>query len=907
MNRSLLWLLVPVVAAAVWLALRFAGGEPAPAPEPGAATSAAPPASPDPVEATTASTVSAAVSRVEAAGDAAATSKQPPIPDDAIWLDVEVIDAETKQRVAGAEVRWSAGSVWQQIAALPEYERQEFYGDQERSAVRFGWLTHTDSEGKARVASDRNGANVHVRAEDRYGTAYIGGQRVAPKDGWVIEVERDLTLRARVLDALGRPAVGAYVAIRLSDQDDKALRNYGQIRAERAAGPDAVAEFRHVQRWLRSGTSRKRDMQVGHWRVVPELPGVDGPAVEFDVDAPPAEPVVLRLPATGRIAARLLHDGQPFTEGVTFQAYRGDENDNEQHNNAPRYYAGEDGWARIPFVAVGGSVVVLAQARAADVAKTVEAPLGQDQEVRVELTTEELYVLRGQFTGPDGAWLANGTVQANYDFEVMSGGGLVETDAQGRFVWLLTKGYKDRAQIESLVFSQQFADGTPARTLSVTPREIHRGVNDLGVLQLSNGPLVVSGKLQFDTPQTVSRGWFEVQALSDRRGRNGEERWERVDKLTKSVRDDGTFEVRGDALPVRHRLAFRWGGHLPIAPVEFRAGATDLVIPIRIGQQLEVKVLVDDDVPVHLLRGTLRPGFEPPTEYGDKDRWRSSRGNRYQAEAWGAQVGEARLGWQGLPAGTYALEVAAAGLNVTAARIEDVVLPLPEGGDDRLEPIDLRGKLHILEVRVSRPPGETDEQRRSREAVVFAMPQADEQHWQGLPVNEGKLSMPIVPGPLELMVVGSGFRPQRVRLTAEQVATGKLTLELAVWPKVELLFPDLPALPEGFVLHAQSSPVGQVRDQRRFTALGWSGGLDGLLQLTGDSTEVQNGRAMLTVGDGTFRLGAYLMRKGSDRGESLRSVTPREIQGGENLAPINVQLSAEEFAAAIEKLGEGSK
>ncbi len=906
MNRSLLWLLVPFVAAAVWLALRFAGGEPALAPDPGVANAhAVSPA--DPVEAATAPTASAEVTRVEAADATAEASKQPPIPDDAIWLEVKVIDAESKQLVAGAEVRWHGSGVWQQIAALPERERQDYWGDQEFTARRFGWLTRTDTEGMARVAADKNGATVHARSEGRYGTAYIGGQRDVPKEGWVIEVERDLTLRARVLDALGRPAVGAYVVIRMFDQDNKAMRNYGQIRAERAAGPDAVAEFRHVQRWLRSGTSRKRDMEVGHWRVAPDLPGVDGLAVEFDVDAPPADPVELRLPATGRIVARLLHDGQPFTEGVTFQAYRGEENDNDQHNNAQRYYAGEDGWTRIPFVAVGGSVVVLAQVRAADVAKTVEAPLGQDQEVRVELTTEELYGLRGQFTGPDGAWLANATVQANFDFEVMSGGGTVETDAQGRFVWLLTKGYKDRAQIKSLVFSQQFADGTPARTLSVTPREIHRGVNDLGVLQLSAGALVVSGKLQFDTPQTVSRGWFEVQALSDWRGRNGEERWDRQDKLTTSVRDDGTFEVRGDAMPVRHRLAFRWGGHLPIAPVEFRVGATDLVIPIQIGHHLEVKVLVDDDVPVHLLRGTLRPGFEPPTEYGDEDRWRSLRGNRYQAEAWGAQVGEASLRWQGLPAGTYALEVAAAGLNVPAVRIENVVLPLPEGGDDRLEQIDLRGKLHILEVRVSRRPGETDQQRRSREAVVFAMPQADEQHWQGLPVNEGKLSMPIVPGPLELMVVGSAYRPQRVQFTAEQVATGKVTVELAEWPKVELLFPNLPALPEGIVLHAHGNPVGQVRDQRRFTALGWSGGLDGLLQFPSGSAEVENGRAMLTVGDGTVRLGAYLTRKGNNRGESLRSVTPKEIQGGENLAPIDVQLSAEEITAAIEKLGDGGK
>ena len=367
------------------------------------------------------------------------------------------------------------------------------------------------------------------------------------------------------------------------------------------------------------------------------------------------------------------------------------------------------------------------------------------------------------------------------------------------------------------------------------------------------------------------------------------------------MHDDGTFDVRGDALPVRHRLAFRWGGHLPIAPVEFRVGATDLVIPIAIGNGLEARVLVDDNVPAHLVRGILRPAFTPPEEhYDQEDLW--PRGGRYQAEGWGAQTGEARLRWQGLPAGSYTLEVAAVGLTAPVMRIENLVLPLPEGGDDRLDPIDLRGKLHILEVRVSRPTGETEERRRSRDAVVFAMPQADEQHWQGLPVYEGKLTMPVLPGPLELMVVGGECRPQRIQLTAEQVAEGKLTIGLTEWPKVELRFTNLPSLPEGFELLAFGSPAEQVRDRRRFTALGLSGGLDMYLRAPSDSREVENGRAVLTVGDGTFRLGAYLKAKGQDRGESLRSVTPKEIQGGENLAPIDVQLSAEEITAAIEKL-----
>ncbi len=897
MNRSLLWLLVPFVAAAVWLALRFAGGEPALAPDPGVANAhAVSPA--DPVEAATAPTASAEVTRVEAADATAEASKQPPIPDDAIWLEVKVIDAESKQPVAGAEVLWSANAARQQIALLPERERADYYGDQERTAERFGWLTHTDSEGLARIAAEKNGATVQARSEGHYGTAYIGGPREVPKEGWVIELERDLTLRARVIDALGRPAVGAHVAIRLSDRDGKAMRNHGWIQTQQTVAPDAVAEFRHVQRWLRSGTSRKRDMEVAHWKVVPEVPGIDGPAVEFDVDDPPADPVELRLPATGRLAARLIHEGQPFTKGVYFQVYQGEDADYEKRHTAPRAIADEDGWARFAFVAVGGSVVVHARVGAAGVTKEVPAPLAQDQEVRVELTTEELYALRGQFVGPDGARLANETVIANFDLEVTSGGAFVETDAQGRFTWLLPKGTKDTAQIKRLVFSQQFADGTPARTLTVPPREIHRGVNDLGVLQLSNGPIVVAGQLQFDTPQQGYRSWFEVEAWQDAREGRGEARWQRVDGLATSVRPDGSFEVRGETKAVRHRLAFRWGGYLPIAPIEFRLGATDLVIPIAMGHTLEVKVRIGDDVPARLLRGTLRPGFPPPEEPHPM----RPRGDRYQAECWAPQPDQAWLRWQGLPSGTYALEISAVGLVAPVVRLENIVLPLPEGGDGRLDEIDLRARLHGLELLVSGPGKADAAARMSSDILVFAMPQADEEEWQGLMVVEGKLVMAVAEGPLELMVVGDGARPQRVSFTAEQVAAGTQTVELRAWPKIDLLFAASATLPEDVVLHAFSHAGTASSQRRRFSTQFSSGGLESYLNTRGGHAEVVDGRASVTVGDGAFGIGVYLTSKDGKRRQSLRSVSPREIQGGDNLAPIAVQLSAEEVAAAVAKL-----
>lgn len=905
MNRLLSLLLLAMLALVAWLALRLLQSEPGQAPvvPPVDAVPAHPDAtaaeSPQPTTA-----ADAAAQRVEATAEAATDAAQPPIPEDSVWLDVRVVDAD-KRPVAGAEVRWSTNTAWQQITTLPEGERQDYYESPDRVAVRFGWRTTTGPDGIAKIAADQHGATVHATADGRHATGRVGGPRETPKDGWVLQLEPDLTLRVRVLDALGRPAIGAHVGIVMFDADGKELRNVGLIPPRRATAPDGLACFPHVQRWLRQDNGPKRMLDVARWQVAPVAAGVEGPFVAFDVDAPPVEPIELRLPPTGRLVARLLHEGQVQTKGVTFQSYRGGTNDTFQRNNAPRFHVDADGWARMPFAAASGEVVVIAHAGSADVTKVVTAPIGQDAEVRVELTTDELFCLCGRFVGRDGAPIANATVGANFDFGIMKGGASVTTDAQGRFVWLLTKGHGDTARITRLVFSQQFAD-EPQRSATVTPREIRRGNNDLGVLVLAPATVVVAGRIELDSPRPDVRVWFQIEALDERRGRNGEERWRRVDSLLQQQHEDGTFEVRGEARPARHRLVFPSTQHLPVDPVEFRLGQDDLVVPVAVGHRLSATCLLDERVPQHLLRGRLVPQFEPPTEPRDEGGWSPHQG-RYRVDGSGLTAERYRFHWTGLPAGTYALEVSLQGLGSPLVHFDDVVLPLPAGGDPRLEDIDLRGRVGVVALQLERPAGSAPD-RRGDDVLVFPMPQRDEQLWQGLRFHEDKLKLPVVPGPLDLMVLGDNCRPHRCHFTAEQVASGKLVVEYKAWPQLDLLVPGLPELPAGTTLHLFCSPtVPGVRDTRRFEAAGLSGGLEHYFQGGRSSGGVEGGRVTVSPGEGTFRLSACLRAIGNNRPQWLQTVTPGEVIGGDNQAPITVQLSADEIRAALEKLAAGNK
>jgi hypothetical protein len=902
MIRRLAIVLVPVLLAlGAWLMLGEGDGVPVPGksmepPTPAAAALPALPPAPVTAEAPTTAPAEATVVRFAVTND----SDQPPLPADPKWLEVRVVDAATKQPVAGAEVRWNDGSVHPKIMALPEAERQGLYSDPERIARRFGWVTRSDASGLARITTDDNGATAHAYADGRYAYGHFGGQQTAPPDGWQLALEPDRTLRAQVLDAAGQAAVGVRVAIRMFGPDGKAPAG-SWIQPTPSTAPDGIAEFRHIQTWLRWGGGKKQQFDVATWQVALDVPGHEGPAVAFDEQAPPATPIVLQMPATGRLAVRLLYEGQVLTDGVSFGVFRGDDEDHSKANSAERFVPGADGWARLPHVALGGDLTVRGSAGTADVLGTTPAPTRPGQEVQFELRCDGFYALAGRLLGPDGTLLTNARAEANIHTDVLSGGGYVRTDAQGRFVWVLTKGYKDTASMDRLALTQMVA-GSPPLQVVVPPRELVRGTNNLGDLKLTAGALIVAGKFLLDPPDAKQRVQFVVETQSTRRQRSGAEVWERVENLTLSQQADGAFEVRGEVKPGRYRLTFYAQNHLPVEPLEFRVGADDLVIPIALGHGLAATCVPPANLPTHQLRGVLVPAgqvaADPKSNSAPQDRLRRMRGDRYTARSWG-NSDPVDLRWMALPAGTYALEIRAVGVTAPLATIPDVVVPPPTGGDPRLVNIDLRDRIHVRKVKVVLEPKPTENW--SDQSLVFVMPQADPNDWDGLPVRNDEAVLPAPAGPLDLLVVSRGFQPKRFTMTDAEA-----TVTLEPWPSVELVFPNLPPLPEGIKLwvgvHSAARDQGQNQRQRYHTE-GSSGGLEGLLQPGGSSVTVKDGRARVQVGDGSNRLSAYLMTEqdGAIRPHSLRTITSGEVLGG-SPAPIEVHLSSDELKTAIEEL-----
>jgi hypothetical protein len=175
--------------------------------------------------------------------------------------------------------------------------------------------------------------------------------------------------------------------------------------------------------------------------------------------------------------------------------------------------------------------------------------------------------------------------------------------------------------------------------------------------------------------------------------------------------------------------------------------------------------------------------------------------------------------------------------------------------------------------------------------LVFVLPQADPEHWTGFAAAGDEVEIVTPLGPVELQVLRAGYRP--VQATASDDVT---TVRLQAWPSLELTFADLPPLPDGVTLHGALRDVDATKGPDYRTATG--GGSVASLRASRSFT-VQNGRATLAPGDGTFRPVVYLQQNGNRR--VLRAVTPEQLVGNA-AAAIAVQVSADEIRTALGEL-----
>lgn len=877
-----------LLAAACWIV--FANGHAAPPTVPGEAT---------PVPAAPAPAVPAAVDA--AAADAAATARTsapelapsdvPAVPADAKWVEVLVVDKPTGKPVADAEAWWSDETQWAPVAKLPPAERDAAYRDREGVARRFGWHARSDREGRLRVNLGKNGTQVFAQAGTRYGETWLRVDEES-KDVRRVVLEEDASLSVRVLDAASRPVAGVPLSLEVHDAKQTRSMNIG---GELTSGADGMATFRHVQSRRTVAWGDQRGQPVAQWRVWVGIPRIELAPVLVDAQAPPSEPVEVRLPPTGRLRAKVTFGGRrvPGLEYLSFHA--GPKDSTDAWNSAWTKRIDADGWVRFPVVPLAKTLFVNGQPGHWDF--EIAGPTVVDQEVVAELELAgEMVALVGRLLRADGTPLAATGVQGTFEAWNSSGGLQINTDDAGRFVFFLGRPRPENTtemKLKRLVLDLHSAE-SPVQRVEVPPRDLTERTNDLGDLRFGIAALVVGGRLTFDTPGTV-RPWLQVQRANAERTRGGGEtvRWDGVDGIQPLVREDGTFEARGTVAAGRYRVFVHPNGCLPAEPVEFAVGATDVTIAIRRGSPLAATCLLPPGLDAQRVVVRLQPPASAPAAPKGED-WFRRREDPLRGQGWEMNGAETKYRWPALESGTYVLRVESPGLAEPLLTVPDVVVPAPEGGDARLAPLDLRDAIATLRVQVQVPPPSDERRGRGQDVYVFPQPQADDREWSGVQTN-GEVVLAVPKRPVDLVIASSGLRPATVR-----GATGSVAVTLEPWPTVEVRVLGAEALPAGAQLYLSARAAGKpVRDSRRYVLEYASGGLDGLIGQPTSSAAVADGLATLAVGDGAFDLGVYLLLEKRGSGTSLKQFSPSQVVAG---APVTVQLDADEVRAVVERL-----
>lgn len=841
MNQKALLVLplVVLIAAAVWL---LGQGHEEPSIVPDAATAAGNTSVAEAVAAAgTTGTVDASHAAPEAATvRAAAAAVQTallPIPDNAKWIEIRILDQATGSPLPGARVVWSDDSIRNRLQTEPTLvgdDEQELWRDTEALALRFGWQTTSNELGIARV-TQTDATTVAARHESLYGEGNFSSNLVPPRDGFRLALVPDHTLQVQVLDAAGAPAFGIPIALAVHDADGKFQSLWDWSALARSRPPLGIARVPHMQRTLRYAAEQK----VAQWRVRTHLPGFDDAGVIVELTPPPTDPVPLRLPPCGRVLARLEVPGQTIDPLPTLSLYESFPKGKSRNFQGGR--AGltakpdADGWARFLHVPLGASFSANGSVFGGSLSKIFPGPMQVDGEVRVVLSpSDEQILLVGRLLDANRVPLAEQKFRLVLSGSEQGGNNELRTDTAGRFLSIIGRRSNNN-KVDSISAEVRRPDEPPLFARA-PGRELRSGTEDLGDLVLQQDALLVAGQFRIDgKPAKLERSPMPrlERFTTNERDPSATATWRRQQGTSSFQDATGRFEYRGTLPAGRYRLTLQGWGHLPHDPVEFTIGQQDLVIDLQKGAELAATMLAPKATGERLL-AWLVPEVTPDPPLSENMR------GRLHTEAWEREDGRAQAQWASLPPGSYRLEVRLLAIAAPLHTVDAVVVPGPPGGDARLVDIDLMDRVRVQTIRVFDPNGKPI---RGGEGGFFPLGQDPTKELLGSTFQGSETRLTLPKSPIDLLVAVAGFQPREVRCDG-----APLDVRLDAWPTVTLTFPDLPPLPEGSSLSASLKPQNPAK--RRYRANWNSGELHELIGAPSTSANVVGGKVALPIGEG---------------------------------------------------------
>ncbi len=795
---------------------------------------------------------------------------------------VRVVDALTKSPVAGARVRFVELDLGQREhrkrgdgRKIGVYELADRYGEE--------WLA--DEDGILRLPRAKRRMIIAASHEGRYGTGQVDRQK--PRKWIRIELALDETVSFSVVEVDGKPAASVPLAV----QCLRGKRRHVVWRGETGLGGNVTVA--HFQVYRRRSTVGSR-YSVGF-----ALPLLQPVGVAIPDNPLPEDPLVLTLPATGRVEVSMRHLGDLPVRSkarVSLRVVRA------KKDRGPRFdqqafttridtlsLSKSVGDQKLVFERVGLGVAFKVSAEASKMtfpSLVARGPVTPDQLVSVVLVgASNQALVIGRVLDPEGHPLVNQKIGFTFlAVDRSVGYRSVHTDEEGRIEMMLKVPKTGPTHLRAELRTHEGG----AALLVPAPALVAGRVSQLGDLILRPLPLFAKGYVIDDRGQALDRASLRVEREETRPGKGT--RWVREPGLTIVRGKGGAFQIRGEAGFGALRIRARRGGHLESNDTYLSAGLDVEIKLVREGMILG-NLLLDPWVAAGGLSITLEP-----SDPGQKMREiKVSKGSVRRS-----------FRFDKLTAGSYAVGVRVVGEGTLLARIPGLVIePGTRLRDPRLLRLDLRGRMQRIQIGVFDDAGRYV--RNAKLVVLNEKSYRKGDRGRSVGVSRGRLDLVTSAHAVDLYVTAKGFRSQIVRN-----AVGKMRVTLASAPRVVLRvtakarkigsplrwFAMLRAhKPKGsaLALAKVSKQYKELLGKKKIKPLRIVSGID------------SRGRAQFDVpAPGSYRVDFYVYRKGRKQPARIRTkkvvIAPETGRKGARM-----EIDTKAFDKAMRELGMQAK
>jgi hypothetical protein len=552
-----------------------------------------------------------------------------------------------------------------------------------------------------------------------------------------LELWKPLAIPLRVVDGEGARVAGVEVALA---EAERSLHLDSSLRATTdGAGEARIADL-ELEEALQSPS---RKFVAGF--AFPNLPPVSVPVA---VDPPPADPVELTLPATGALAFHLVDEnGAELAVAGSLQlnaataAEAGDSGRKRGASQSIHVDLDETGHGTAPRVGLGLDFrAAPSVAERATPTQRFAGPTRAGETIDVALPAGAIGpIVTGHAVADDGTPLGGADLRAQFDAFDPNGKltgsdrADVKIEADGAFRLDFSRsGQKGRG---GRLFLRATRDGgSPLEgtaDLSMPPA----GIDDVGSVKLAPPPLIAAGSVVDDETIAVEGALVTIEVKLDAPPPF------KVNHLPAATTTaEGRFELRGELPDGSLSLRAQRGGYLPMRPLPFIVGASDLTLTLRMGGSLAGSVVLPDSFPPDILFARLElPGSWPMQSEGQQIR------------------GDGRFKMGLLPTGLWDFSLLLGRDPDNAEPLlsihEVAIQPFEQTRDPRLQEVDLLSLVHLVAANVRVPGGGPAEKGTVARATAGRKGKGQLQ----VPIKDGQAILPCVAVPVDLAIVVPGF------------------------------------------------------------------------------------------------------------------------------------------------------